>query len=503
MREIEAGIETLRQNSSLTEAEAEPGTGTEPLSEVVSVSTMMERLRHVSVFAGAEDNGLLCLGEVELVHMKPGQMVWQEGELRSFLVVLEGHVKLQAPSTRMIPLILRQYESFGEIPILANKKVRYTVTALKPVLVLRFPEEKFWKLMFACPTFRKEVLGNMALRLEAYQAQEVRREKLSSLGALAAGLMHELKNPGTAAIRAASQMRENLVRLQQLTLKLSAVEHSASQQECLMELQQMALGAVCCKAMSSLEQSDAEESMEQHLERAGVENSWRVASTLISMGMTAEDLGCVSSAFNGEQLSDSLNWLESLVSSVQLVGTIEESLGRVHDLIMAVKHYSYEDESSEQVVDIHDSIQSTLLILGHKLRSKSLIMERDFGKNLPRVHLRGGGLNQVWTNLLDNAIDASPEGGVVSVKTWQDADSVHVAIEDHGSGISPSDAQHVFEPFFTTKPVGEGTGLGLDIVHRILGLKLGGAIRFESVPGKTVFTVTLPIEWKKEKALAV
>ncbi len=503
MRELEAGIETMRQNSSSLEAVAEPGPGTEPLSETVGISTLLERLREVFVFAGAEDGGLLCLGEVELLHMQPGQVVSQEGEVRSFIVVLEGKIKLQAPGSRMIPLVFTRNESFGETPILANKKGRYTLTAIDPVDLLHFPEQKFWKLMFACPTFRKEVLGNMALRLEAYQAQEVRREKLSSLGALAAGLMHELKNPGAAAIRAASQMRENLVRLQQLTLKLSSVEHSATQQECLTELQQMALGAVCCKAMSSLEQSDAEEKMEQQLELAGVENSWRVASTLISMGMTSEDLGCVSSAFNGEALSDSLNWLESLVSSVQLVGTIEESLGRVRDLIMAVKHYSYEDESSEQVVDVHDSIQSTLLILGHKLRLKNVTMERDFGKNLPPVHLRGGGLNQVWTNLLDNAIDASPEGGVVSVKTWQEEDSVHVAIEDHGSGISPSDAQHVFEPFFTTKPVGEGTGLGLDIVHRILGLKLGGSIKFESVPGKTVFTVTLPIEWKKEASPAL
>lgn len=503
MREIEAGIETLRQNSSPMETEEETGVQTEPVCEVVAVETLLERLRQIHVFAGAEDSGLLCLGEIEILHMQPGQVISQEGENRNFMAVLEGRLKLQAPVTRMIPIVFERNESFGETPILANKKVRYTLTALEAADLLRFSEQKFWKLMFACPTFRKEVLGNLALRLEAYQAQEVRREKLSSLGALAAGLMHELKNPGTAAIRAASQMRENLVRLQQLTLKLSQLEHSKVQTDCLTELQQMALGAVCCKAMSSLEQSDAEETMEQQLEVAGVENSWRVASTLISMGMTAEDLDCVRSAFNGEQLSDSLNWLESLVSSVQLVGTIEESLGRVRDLIMAVKHYSYEDESSEQVVDIHDSIQSTLLILGHKLRSKNLTMERDFGKNLPPVHLRGGGLNQVWTNLLDNAIDASPEGAVVIVKTWQEDGSVHVSIEDHGTGIAPSDAQHIFEPFFTTKAVGEGTGLGLDIVHRILGLKLGGSVKFDSVPGKTVFTVSLPIEWKAEAASAV
>ncbi len=498
MRKLQAGVETVSHDQLMSEPELNAGLAAKPVTETVNVSSQLERLQHVKVFAGAEDGGLLCLGEVEILHMQPGQLIWQEGELRSFVVVLEGRVKLQAPANRMIPIVLNQYESFGEIPILANKKIRYTVTAVESAELIRFSEEKFWKLMFACPSFRKEVLGNMALRLEAYQAQEVRREKLSSLGALAAGLMHELKNPGSAAIRAASQMRENLVRLQHLTLKLSQTKHSDEQTHCLMELQKMALGAVCCKAMSSLEQSDAEEAMEQQLEKAGVENGWKVASTLISMGMTSQDLGCASVAFNGEDLSVSLNWLESLVSSVQLVGTIEESLGRVRDLIMAVKQYSYEDESLEQLVDVHESIQSTLLIMGHKLRSKSLTMEREFGADMPRVHLRGSGLNQVWTNLLDNAIDASPEGAALKVQTWHDNDSVYVAIEDHGSGITSSDAQRVFEPFFTTKAVGEGTGLGLDIVHRILTLKLGGAIRFDSVPGRTVFTVKLPINAEQE-----
>jgi signal transduction histidine kinase len=251
--------------------------------------------------------------------------------------------------------------------------------------------------------------------------------------------------------------------------------------------------------MSSIEQADAEEEMEQLLQKAGVENGWKVASTLVSVGRSSQELKCMHEVFSGEELSDSLNWLESLVSSVQLVGTVEESLGRVKDLIMAVKHYSYDDESTERTVDVHDSIQSTLLILGHKLRQKSLTVERDFAKNVPPVHLRGGGLSQVWTNLLDNAIDASPEGGVLRVTTWNDEASVYAAIEDHGTGIAPADAPHVFEPFYTTKPVGEGTGLGLDIVHRILGMKLGGTVRFDSVPGKTVFTVSLPVAAKKEE----
>jgi signal transduction histidine kinase len=488
---------------SVTEAMSKglPDSTAGPRVESVAVASIVDRLGGLSVFACAENPGLLSLDELELLHMQPGDAVVQDGEHRSFFAILGGKVKLQVPTSGVTPLVFKKGESFGEIPILANKRLRVVCTAIEPSVLVRFTEDKFWKLMFACPSVREQVLGNMARRLEAYQVHEVRREKLSALGTLAAGLMHELKNPGSAAIRAASQMRENLVRLQQLTLKLSRVEHNPDQMECLTQLQVRALGAQCCRVMSSLEQSDAEQAMEERLGAAGVENGWRVAATLVSMGMTTRELECMDGAFSGEELSDSLNWLESLVSSVQLVGTIEESLGRVRDLIMAVKQYSYDDESSERIVDIHESIQSTLLILGHKMRQKSITIERYFEKDLPRVHLRGGGLSQVWTNLLDNAIDASPEGASLEVKTWHDEASVYVAIKDHGTGIAPQDAPLVFEPFFTTKPVGEGTGLGLDIVHRILSMKLGGAISFESVPGNTVFTVTLPTASMKEALL--
>jgi len=470
--------------------------GSSGSSESIAIAALIERLCQAPVFHGADESGLLSLHQLDLVRMQPGDQFVQSGEERNFYVVLEGEVKLYADSL-VAPIVFSKGESFGEIPILANKRLRVQWTAAQPSLLVRFSEEKFWKLMFACPGVRGEVLGNMARRLDAYQSNESRREKLSALGALAAGLMHELKNPFTAAFRSASQMRENLVRLQQLTLKLSQREHSGQQKDCLMELQQRALAAQCCRPMSSLEQSDAEQALEAHLEAAGVENGWRVASTLVSMGITPQELACMDGAFAGGELSDSLNWLESLVSSVQLVGTIEESLGRVKDLIMAVKHYSYDDESTERMVNVHDSIQSTLLILGHKLRQKGLTVERDFGVDLPAVHLRGGGLSQVLTNLLDNAIDASPENSVVRIKTWSEDSWVNVSIEDHGPGISPEHAARVFEPFFTTKQAGEGTGLGLDIVHRILTIKLGGTVRFESIPGKTVFIVSLPVQPRK------
>ena len=468
--------------------------------EKINASAIASRLQELSVFADASLADLEKLGELEMMRMEVGEVAQQTVENRGFFALLEGKVKVYAPNANMVPLLYHAGETFGEIPILANKKPMYTSTALEPSLVVRFSEEKFWKLMFACPTVRGQILGNMARRLETYQAQEMQREKLTSLGTLSAGLMHELKNPGTAAIRAASQMREKLQRLQQLSLKFSRKPKNADQMECLGHLQEMALGAKCCRPMGSLEQADAEQEMEEQLSASGVENSWQLAPTLVSMSMTSHDLECAKAVFSGEELSDSLTWVVSLMSSMQLVGTIEESLGRVHDLIMAVKHYSYEDESAQPSVDVHASLQSTLLILNHKLRQKQITVEREFAPGLPKLHLRGGGLHQVWTNLIDNAIDASPDGSVIVVKTAQDGDFLEVSIEDHGSGITAENAPRVFEPFFTTKEVGVGSGLGLDIVHRILAMKLGGTVAFNSVPGRTVFTVRLPIDWQAESA---
>ena len=185
--------------------------------------------------------------------------------------------------------------------------------------------------------------------------------------------------------------------------------------------------------------------------------------------------------------------MEALISSVQLVGTIEESVSRVTDLVGAVKKYAYEDKPQRHQLDVHDSIQSTLVILGHKFRQKELTVEKFFAPTLPPLSTCGIGLSQVWTNLLDNAIDASPQKGVVSIRTWVEGDSVCIAIADAGPGVPEENRKLIFEPFFTTKPTGQGTGLGLDIVRHIVVDKFGGEILLESVPGKTEFTVKLPV----------
>jgi signal transduction histidine kinase len=468
--------------------------------EEVEATKLAAELEKVPVFEGVSTDELRCMGSVELIHAEAGTDLSDVSKShRGFWIMLAGEIRIQKRKEDGDLLMLSTVhdgDTFGEVPLLLGKVSNDTViTSLKPSSVIYLREELFWNLMFACPKVRQGVLANMQRRLQMYQSQELHREKLISLGTMAAGLMHELNNPGTAARRAASQMRENLSRLQQISLRMCSVDEpfTAAQSDCMRSLQEQALTPAKPHAMSSMEQADAEDELATWLEDHGIENSWKLAATLCTIGFSAKTLECAQHEFPGNTLSDPLNWMEALVSSVQLVGTIEESVSRVTDLVSAVKKYAYEDKPSRHQLDVHDSIQSTLVILGHKFRQKELWVEKVFAPSLPVLSTCGVGLSQVWTNLLDNAIDASPAKGKITVRTWVEGETVNVAIADQGPGIPEENRKLIFEPFFTTKPTGHGTGLGLDIVRHIVVDKFGGEIKLESVPGKTEFIIQLPV----------
>jgi signal transduction histidine kinase len=466
--------------------------------EEVEAATLAAQLQNVPVFAGVTLEDLRCLGTVELIHADVGASLYELVRThRGFWIMLSGELRVQKRVDGGELILIGTHkggETFGEVPLLMGRDSDAVLTVLQPTSVVYLREELFWNLMFACPRVRTGVLGNMARRLQMYQSQELHREKLISLGTMAAGLMHELNNPGAAARRAASQMRENLGRLQLISLRLCSNEVlTAGQAECLRVLQEQALQPRKPAAMSSMDQADAEDELASWLEAHGIENAWKLAGTLSGIGFDGGSLECAQHEFPGNTLSDPLNWIEALISSVQLVGTIEESVSRVTDLVMAVKKYAYEDKPQRHQLDVHDSIQSTLVILGHKFRQKELTVHKLFAPSLPMLSTCGVGLSQVWTNLLDNAIDASPQKGTITVRTWVEGENVAIAIADNGSGIPEENKKVIFEPFFTTKPTGQGTGLGLDIVRHIVVDKFGGTIQVDSVPGNTEFSIKLPV----------
>ena len=333
----------------------------------------------------------------------------------------------------------------------------------------------------------------MTQRLQVYQVEALHREKLVSLGTMAAGLMHELHNPGSAAKRAASQLRENLMRLQQLSLQFSDQPKTQDQLDCVRGLLEHTMRGCHAPAVSTVEQSDAEEAMSEWLAAAGVDNAYTIGPALVAIGFKQDELSCARDFFEPGAFSNALNWLEALVSSVSQVCAIEESISRISDLVMAVKKFAYDERSPAKELDVHDSLQSTLTILGHKLRIKQIAVEKCFSASPSIIKTRGSALSQVWTNLIDNAADASPADGHIEIATWNEPEWLAVSISDHGVGLPPEVLPRIFEAFFTTKPQGSGTGLGLEIVHRIVTQKFGGKIDVESKPGNTRFIVRLPI----------
>jgi signal transduction histidine kinase len=435
-------------------------------------------------------------------------LVDAQESVRGYWVVLDGEIRAdrsEPDGSRTTVGFARSGEGFGEAPLLTGKTHSpFVIQAVRDSELVRFSEQDFWTLLACCPAVRKVVLANLAQRLQAYQVEALHREKLISLGTMAAGLMHELNNPGTAAKRAASQLRENLMRLQEVSLRSAAKPKTRVQLECMHDLLEHAVRGCHAPALSSVEQSDAEEAMSEWLEKAGVENAFRIGPALVAIGFSQQELDCARDAFEAGSLSDALNWLEALVSSVSLVCAIEESIARISDLVMAVKKFAYDERSPAKELDVHDSLQSTLTILGHKLRLKQISVEKRFAASPSTIHTRGSALSQVWTNLIDNAVDASPQSAQIEIATWTEnakeagtePEWLAVSIVDHGSGIPEEALGRIFEPFFTTKPQGSGTGLGLEIVHRIVTQKFGGTIDVKSEPGNTQFVVRLPLNSK-------
>ncbi len=473
--------------------------------ESVPLREVAHLLTRTHPFAEVDIDALPAIQAVERVTAGSGAILVEPGTPWSYYwLLLEGEVhalRAEADGTSTLISSVAAGEGFGEAPILSGRTHSiFRVIASRASVLIRFTADDFWSLLACCPIARKVVLADMAKRMQAYQVEALHREKLVSLGTLAAGLMHELHNPGSAAKRAASQLRENLLVLQQLSLRNSSKPKSPAQLECIKGLLERAMRGCKIRAMSSIEQADAEEEMGEWLTSAGVENAYTIAPVLVGMGFDSEQLACAREFFDPPGFSDALNWLGALVSSVSQVCAIEESITRVSDLVMAVKKFAYDERSAARELDVHDSLQSTLTILGHKLRIKQIALEKRFDASPSVIQTRGSALSQVWTNLIDNAVDASAQGGKIEIATWSEPETdsiparLAVSVTDHGSGISPEVLPHIFEAFYTTKSQGSGTGLGLEIVHRIVTQKFGGAIDVESEPGRTQFIVRLPMQ---------
>ena len=318
------------------------------------------------------------------------------------------------------------------------------------------------------------------------------RERLLALGSLSAGLAHELNNPAGAGIRAAAELRERVAGTWRRLGVIAAGPYDRGTLETLIKLQDAAVKRVpTAQALPPLEASDTEDAIADWLDSHGLDDGWQLAPTLVAAGLDIAWLERVAASVEAAALADAVRWLYCTVETELLIREIEDCTTRISALVGAAKQYSQVDRAPYQVVDVHELLDSTLLVLAGKI-PPGIRLVKEYDQSLPAISAYASELNQVWTNLIDNAVSAMGQAGVLTVRTGMDTDQVVVVIGDTGPGVPPEIRDRIFEPLFTTKPVGQGAGLGLDTAWRIVVNAHHGDLQVESVPGNTQFRVRLP-----------
>jgi signal transduction histidine kinase len=457
-------------------------------------TSTLQLVRATPLFSGLTDEQLGCIEPGEVIDAPVGTVLASEGERSAFFfVVLEGEVRLTRTYDRQSILMgaIKPGNYTGETTLLLDIPWLATARVAKPAKLFRLGEDDFWHMMSTCRSVARQIFRTAANKVRNMEGYSQQREKLAALGTMAAGLAHELNNPAAAARRAAAHLQETTDKVQLHLCNLTRTLEHDHWQHLLTASQDALEGVAKANALDHLERSDRAETISAWLETHGLAAAYELASTFVSAGLDSAWLEELTSKLPVASRAHALGWLEARINLKSLLGQVEQSTGRVAELVKAVKSYSYMDQSPMQEVDIHEGIESTLTMLGHKLKSVTLV--RAFDRTLPRIPAYGSELNQVWTNLIDNAIHAVNGNGKICVGTCLEDNQVLVEIVDNGAGIPLEVQAHLFEPFFTTKPVGSGTGLGLIISNRIVADRHGGEIEFESKPGETRFKVRLPI----------
>jgi signal transduction histidine kinase len=432
----------------------------------------------------------------EEVCVPKGEYVYHEGDPADyFYVVVEGEIQVsQDMNGHEMVLALHKPGNFsGEVPLLSGTPYIASSRALVDTRLLRMDSQAFRDMFGVCPVIVSKLFSALSYRIQTTEALARQREKMSALGVLSAGLAHELNNPAAAARRAASQLGESINQLRPLTARLCDRLNDA-QFDKLMELQaEAAKRFIESEPLDALTQSDREDELTNWMDDHNVEEGWELAAPLVNARISPEQLDELRDEIGEDALDSSLHWLVLSLNIAGLLHEVEESTKRISDLVKAVKSYSYMDQAPSQAIDIHEGLEDTLKIMNFKLRKAKVNIIREFDHSIPMIHAYGSELNQVWTNIIDNAIDAIGEGGTITLRTRRDGEAIWVEICDNGPGIPLEVQKRIFDPFFTTKEVGKGTGLGLDIAHRIVVSRHHGELKVESVPGNTCFQIRLPI----------
>jgi len=465
-----------------------------------------EELRSLFLFNKLTDDQIAWLcreGRVEM--FDPGPVYTEGAAATCFYVLLNGTVVLQrriggddveVGRTSTVGVYAGAFVAYlgDRVPQVYNNTMRVT----EPSRFFVLDADKFAHVMNDWFPMAVHLLEGLFFGNKNAQEAIGQRERLLALGSLSAGLTHELNNPASAAVRATASLRERVAGMRHKLAMIAAKPKDPASLAALVRLQEDAAARVAkAPVLSPLEASDREDTITDWLDEHGVTNGWELAATFTQAGLDTAWLDQVSATMadaSGDPLAldSSFRWIGYTVETELLMNEIEDSVTRISTLVGAVKQYSQLDRAPYQVVDVHELLDSTLLMLAGKI-GPDITVVKDYDRGLPRIPAYPGELNQVWTNLIDNAVAAMNGTGTLTVRTGRDNDHLLVEFGDTGPGIPADIRARIFEPFFTTKPVGQGTGLGLDISWRIVVNRHHGDLRVQSVPGDTRLQVRLPL----------
>ncbi len=449
-------------------------------------------LLKVPAFIDLPDDQLAWfLSQSTEMHLKAGETYSRQGDpADAMFVILEGHLEGRGElNGETVVFSLEAGNVTGVLPFSRMKQFTVGGRAVSDSRALRFPASRFPDLVQKMPELTQRLVGMMSDRIRETTRMEQQKDRLAALGKLSAGLAHELNNPASAAKRATSQLRDMLKRIRDASHDLGRRDLSPAQKA---EVEKLETSLVQSDAPppDALTASDLEDQLDSLLRSHGQNDLWQLAAHLARKNFQPAVLEQLFAALDAGTARAALVRISASVEIADLLNQIESSTSRISDLVGAIKEYTFMDQAPLQNVDIVKTLETTLTILNHKLK-RGVNVVREYQKVPLLVNSFGSELNQVWTNLIDNAIDAMNGKGELRVRAYRDAECVVVEIGDNGPGISDAVEPHIFEPFFTTKGVGEGTGLGLDTVQRIVK-KHRGTIQVESKPGDTRFSVWLP-----------
>jgi len=457
----------------------------------------INNLRKSPLFQGLSDEELQqLLSSAEPVSLRPGEVLIKQGDTgEAAFVVLQGEFEIQKQSgPSLIKIDVRSPgDVVGEMALLSRTPRSASVISKTESEILRIPKEAFETLLSSSPSAAMAVLHWVMTRLTQNEALLHQQEKMAALGTLSAGLAHELNNPAAAVNRSAAELSTAVLSWQSLTHRIESAAVQQNQSEWLSafmdEVTQRFLAPVKLDVLDRVEQVDQ---LQTWLEANEIESAWELAPSMVNYGWTVASLA----ALKQNVLSGlAIQWLGAACSLMRLLSEVQHATERLSQIVHAMKSYTYLDQAPLLEVDIHEGLENTLVILQHKMKH-GISLKRDYSPGLPRIEAYASELNQVWTNIIDNAIDAMNGKGEICLRTYAEENHVIVEIVDNGPGISEDIRSRIFEPFFTTKPPGKGTGLGLHISHDIVVNRHHGQLLVESEPGRTQFRVILPQKFK-------